>query len=84
MDNNYYKHRYTSCRTYSADSRGKSADGSVNWYTGVSRDGRQATRDSGRICLRENKVFKTTVRLDYVLTLHMYKHTNVSWWKTEK
>ncbi len=32
VDNNYYKHRYTSCRTYSADSRGKSADGSVNWY----------------------------------------------------
>ena len=41
LDNNYYNYRYTSCRTHSADARGKSADGSVNWYTAVTRDGRQ-------------------------------------------
>ena len=38
LDNNYYNYRYTSCRTYSADARGKSADGSVNWYTAVTRE----------------------------------------------
>ena len=46
MDNNYYNYRYTSCRTYSADARGKSADGSVNWYTAGHDMG-----GSGRICV---------------------------------
>ena len=69
MDNNYYNYRYTSCRTYSADARGKSADGSVNWYTAVTRDGRQWSH----LWLRDIKVFKRR----YALTMCVnVSHTN--------
>ena len=69
LDNNYYYYRYTSCLTYSADARGKSADGSVNWYTAVTRDGRQWSH----LCLRDIKVFKRR----YALTMCVnVSHTN--------
>ena len=68
LDNNYYNYRYTSWRTYSADARGKSADGSVNWYTAVTRDGRQWSH----LCLRDIKVFKRRYALTMcVLTFHI-------------
>ena len=53
----------------SADAIGKSADGSVNWYTGVTRDGRQWLH----LCLRDIKVFKRR----YALTMCVnVSHTN--------
>ena len=58
-----------SCLTHSADARGKSADGSVNWYTAVTRDGRQWSH----LCLRGIKVFKRR----YALTMCVnVSHTN--------
>ena len=51
------------------DARGKSADGSVNWYTAVTRDGRQWSH----LCLRDIKVFKRR----YALTMCVnVSHTN--------
>ena len=69
LDNNYYNYRYTSCRTYGADARGKSADGSVNWYTAVTRDGRQWSH----LCLRDIKVFKRRFALTMCVNV---SHTN--------